>query len=148
MTPTQKPEGAGGFAQRLREALQSQGKRVSPTSLEREFNLRYLGKPVTSHAVRKWLLGQSLPTQDKLQVLARWLDVDEGWLRWGHGAAAASSHQAPGAARPSFTRNIPALTLEDASLLQDWSLLELPHRQVVRAVIETLLVYQRDAAAG
>ncbi|ODU56719.1 MAG: hypothetical protein ABT02_19595 [Comamonadaceae bacterium SCN 68-20] len=148
MTPTQEPDGASGFAQRLHQALQSQGKRASPAALEREFNLRYLGKPVTSHAVRKWLLGQSLPTQDKLQVLARWLDVDESWLRWGYGTNGAyAAHQAPGSARPSF-RNAPALTLEDASLLQDWSLLEPPHRRVVRAVIETLLVHQRDSAAG
>ena len=28
-------------------------------------------------------MGLAVPKLDKLQVLARWLDVSEEWLRWG-----------------------------------------------------------------
>lgn len=34
-------------------------------------------------AVRRWLQGEVIPTQDRLQVLAEWLDVDAHWLRFG-----------------------------------------------------------------
>ncbi|KAF1043242.1 hypothetical protein [Xylophilus sp.] len=146
MRSTQQPAGTTGFAQRLRETLLRRGKSVSPTQLEREFNLRYPGKPVTSHAVRKWLLGQSLPMQDKLHVLARWLDVDEDWLRWGQAATAGAPP--PAQAALSLSNWNGSSPQEDASLLQDWRLLELRHRRVVRAVIETLLLHQQDSSGA
>jgi hypothetical protein len=55
----------------------------SSTHVAREFNLRYAGDPVSSQAVRKWLAGDSLPSQDKLRTLAMWLDVPAPWLRFG-----------------------------------------------------------------
>ncbi|MFM7522905.1 MAG: hypothetical protein ACKO4M_01855, partial [Betaproteobacteria bacterium] len=41
--------------------------------------------PVTVHAARKWLQGESIPTQEKLRALASWLDVPADWLRFGNG---------------------------------------------------------------
>lgn len=38
----------------------------SPTSLQRLFNESFEGKQVTPHTVRNWMLGKTLPTQDKL----------------------------------------------------------------------------------
>lgn len=75
-----------GFSKRLKEAM----RRVrvdtgSPTRIAREFNLRYHGDPVTTQAVRKWLTGRSLPSQDKIRALALWLDVPPQWLRFGEG---------------------------------------------------------------
>ena len=32
--------------------------------LEREFNTRYWGKPMTLHGVRRWLRGETLPTHE------------------------------------------------------------------------------------
>lgn len=55
----------------------------SPTVLAREFNIRFSGKPVTVHAARKWLVGESIPTQEKLRLLAEWLSVSVQWLRYG-----------------------------------------------------------------
>lgn len=71
------------FAQRLRAAMQAAGYEPKPAVLEREFNLRYMGKPMTLHGVRRWLLGESLPKQDKVLVLAEWLRIPPQQLRYG-----------------------------------------------------------------
>ena len=71
------------FAQRLRDAMTSAGYQPRPAILEREFNSRYWGKPMTLHGVRRWLLGETLPSQDKLVVLAEWLAVPPHELRFG-----------------------------------------------------------------
>ncbi|PRB79013.1 DNA-binding protein [Pseudomonas sp. MYb185] len=71
------------FAERLQQALKHAGYAPKPAVLEREFNLRYLGKPMTLHGVRRWLKGETLPSEDKLLVLARWLKVDVRELRFG-----------------------------------------------------------------
>ena len=76
-------ESAEHFSQRLRKSMELAGYEVRPVVLEREFNLRNWGKPVSVPAVRRWLLGESVPTQDRLQVLAEWLNVDPHWLRFG-----------------------------------------------------------------
>jgi transcriptional regulator with XRE-family HTH domain len=55
----------------------------SPTQLAREFNIRFAGRPITVHAARKWLVGEAIPTQEKLRTLAQWLGVPAEWLRFG-----------------------------------------------------------------
>jgi transcriptional regulator with XRE-family HTH domain len=73
-----------GFSRRLKEAMRrAQIGSRGATHLAREFNLRYHGDPVTAQAVRKWLTGAALPSQDKIRALARWLDVSMHWLRFG-----------------------------------------------------------------
>jgi len=73
-----------GFSKRLREGLRHAGVReTGAASIAREFNLRYHGTPVTAQAVRKWLAGKSLPSQDKIRALALWLEVSPHWLRFG-----------------------------------------------------------------
>jgi len=57
--------------------------------LEREFNRRYWGRPVTLQAVRRWMRGEAIPAQDKLQVLAEWLKIEPQVLRFGEGAVQA-----------------------------------------------------------
>lgn len=71
------------FAQRLRDAMRQAGYEPRPVVLEREFNTRYWGPSVTLQAVRRWLRGEALPTQDKLQVLAEWLRQPPEVLRYG-----------------------------------------------------------------
>jgi len=76
------------FSKRLREALKrAQPATEGPASLAREFNLRYEGTPVTVQAVRKWVIGRALPSQDKIRALALWLDVSPQWLRYGDAEA-------------------------------------------------------------
>lgn len=76
-----------GFAERLREAMARAGYAARPSVLEREFNTRYWGRSVTLQAVRRWLRGEAIPSQDKLQVLADWLGVEPHLLRFGDAAA-------------------------------------------------------------
>jgi transcriptional regulator with XRE-family HTH domain len=78
----QKPE-SQQFAERLRSALESAGVRASPTVVANAFNLRYHGRSITPHTARNWLLGKVMPTQDKLRVLADWLQVSPDELRFG-----------------------------------------------------------------
>jgi len=73
------------FSQRLKEAMTAAGYLVRPIVLEREFNTRYWGRPVTVQAVRRWLRGEAIPSQEKLQVLADWLNIEPHILRFGEG---------------------------------------------------------------
>ena len=47
------------------------------------FNQRYVSGQVTSISVYKWLMGESMPTQDKLLILAARCEVCPHWLRHG-----------------------------------------------------------------
>ena len=71
------------FAGRLRDALEKAGYEPRPSVLEREFNLRCWNSPVTLHGVRRWLKGETLPTEDKMIILADWLNVSPRYLRFG-----------------------------------------------------------------
>ncbi len=71
------------FAQRLTDAMTRAGYALRPVVLEREFNTRYWGRSVTLQAVRRWLRGEAIPSQEKLQVLADWLKVEPHVLRFG-----------------------------------------------------------------
>jgi len=72
------------FSKRLELALRrSQGTEVGATELALRFNLRYTGTAVSTQTAHKWLSGRAIPTNDKLQTLAKWLSVDEHWLHYG-----------------------------------------------------------------
>lgn len=71
------------FALRLSGAMLASGFEAKPAVLERQFNLHYVGKPMTLHGVRRWLLGETLPSQDKLIALAEWLRIPPDELRYG-----------------------------------------------------------------
>jgi len=71
------------FSERLRAAMKAQKLEVSGAVLEREFNLHWSGTPVRRQTAWKWLNGEAIPTQDKLQELARRLKLDPHRLRFG-----------------------------------------------------------------
>ena len=81
LTTVQKQQAL--FSKRLIWALEVLGVRPSPTIVQREYNSRSNQPPVTTHAARKWLMGEAIPTQDRIQVLAEWLNVSASWLRFG-----------------------------------------------------------------
>jgi transcriptional regulator with XRE-family HTH domain len=117
------------FSQRLQQALKgAHYSPDSPTRLAREFNLRFDGRPVTVHAARKWLIGESIPTQEKLCMMASWLGVSTEWLRFG-GAQDAQSVDS------SDTRLEPA----DLRLITDLHRLDDHHRQLAREFIRMLV---------
>jgi hypothetical protein len=78
-----KNEETKAFSLRLEAQLKRNNKPLSPTALSRAFNERWRGAPVTVNASRKWLLGQAIPTMDKLTVLASLLNTSYDSLRWG-----------------------------------------------------------------
>lgn len=118
------------FAQRLRQALEASGVRVSPTVVANEFNLRYWGRSVTPHTARNWLLGKSIPTQDKLRVLADWLQVGPDELRFGLAAT-----------QPKVTEKMAAwgaLDMVDREMLTRYLGLSVQDRKTVREVVAAI----------
>ena len=87
------------FAERLRTAMLAAGYPDRPAVLEREFNSRYWGRSVTFQAVSRWLGGKSIPSQDKLQVIAQWLKVEPQALRFGERAVIPAMNRIRGKAR-------------------------------------------------
>lgn len=122
-----------GFSDRLQERLLVQGKSLSPTELAREFNLRWRGLPVTVHATRKWLTGQSIPTLDKLAVVAQLLNTNEDWLRWGN----LSMNDTSSDCDDSYPN-------DEIGFTQDFKMLSSSNKKVVTAVMETLLKEQQN----
>jgi len=74
------------FAERLSEAMKKGGYVPRPAVLEREFNTRYWGRPMTMQGVRRWLRGEAIPPPDKMNVLAEWLKVEPEVLLFGEEA--------------------------------------------------------------
>ena len=71
------------FAERLKQALMDNGHPISPTYLSKEFNNRYDGTSISVQSANNWLLGKAIPSQDKLSILAIWLNLSNKWLRFG-----------------------------------------------------------------
>ena len=127
------------FSKRLRAILEKAGIDArKPTLVAREFNRRFLDKPVTAYGIRKWLTGESIPAQDKLVVLAAWLGVSPEWLRYGppNPTTATQLQQAVAALEP-----------DDLVFFRSYRKLAPERRLVVREVTLTLLrVQSRDSS--
>ncbi len=80
---TLKAEMYVDFAERLQIAMSAKSIKLSPTVLANQFNTRFQGRAVTPHTARNWMLGKSLPTQDKLMCLAKFLGTSSEQLRYG-----------------------------------------------------------------
>ena len=55
------------FAPSLRAALTAADVAVSPTTVQRKFNALSGDAPVSVHAVRKWIMGESILTQERIR---------------------------------------------------------------------------------
>jgi len=71
------------FAARLEQAMSAKSIRRSSTVLAKLFNAEFDGKAVTIPTVSNWMHGFTMPTQDKLVVLAKLLDTSAEQLRYG-----------------------------------------------------------------
>lgn len=118
------------FAQRLKQALAGSGVRASPTLVANEFNTRYWGRSITPHTARNWLLGKAIPTQDKLRVLADWLQVSPDELRFGHSGAAIQVTDA--------MSNLEPLNMVDREMVARYLALDVHDRKTVREVVTAL----------
>lgn len=120
------------FSQRLQQTLRNvHHSPDSPTELARDFNIRFAGRPITVHAARKWLVGEAIPTQDKMRTLAEWLGVPVDWLRFGGD-------------EQSLTANVNNVNSADLKLVADLQLLDEHHRQLAREVIRVLVRAHRQ----
>lgn len=115
------------FSTRLKQALKNAGvKNESPAALAHAFNHRYPGKSVSDYAARKWLLGEAIPSQDKLRVLAQWLGVANDWLRFGDGTEVSV---------PVIREELPGL---DYALMRTIAGLTKEHQTVVQELVNAL----------
>lgn len=120
------------FADRLRSALESAGVRASPTLVANAFNLRYHGRSITPHTARNWLLGKVMPTQDKLRVLADWLQVSPDELRFG---------RAPGKTYVYEMNAGPVeMALADREMVDRYLSLSQEGRKTIRDVVSAFVV--------
>ena len=122
------------FAERLRSALGAAGVPPSPTVVAHAFNLRYRGRDITPHSARNWLMGKALPTQDKLVVLAEWLQVGPDELRFGKAAAGARLSDA----------QFEPLGMADREMIHRYLGLPPVDRKTVREVVAALTVAARQ----
>lgn len=98
-----------------------------PAVLERGFNQRYWGRSVTFQAVRRWLNGESIPAQDKLEVLAEWLKIEPQTLRYGIEVV-----EKIGEARIGFEK---AMGYADREAIEAFLNLPTEQKRIVREVI-------------
>ena len=121
------------FTRRLRDELLRSGREASPVALAREINLHLRpSERIHASSCRKWLHGEAIPTQEKLQVLAQLLQVSPSWLRFG---------QVTDLREPSPAA--PPLTAEELALLDAWRQLGARQRRAVR-VLMTQMRQQPD----
>jgi hypothetical protein len=117
------------FSLRLQQTLRNAHHSPdSPTELARDFNIRFAGRPITVHAARKWLVGEAIPTQDKMRTLAEWLHVPIEWLRFG------GDENGSGASTAS-----PVFQSSELKMISDLQLLDDHHQMMVREFIRILL---------
>ena len=128
------------FSERLQQALRNADYSPdSPTQLAREFNIRFSGRPITVHAARKWLVGEAIPTQEKLRTLAQWLGVPAEWLRFG-GDERKEERRADGT-----TSDLPPrFESDDVKLIADLQRLDEQYRIIAREIIRMLVRLNRQ----
>jgi transcriptional regulator with XRE-family HTH domain len=138
--PDTKKDEVQAFTVRLESLLLKKGSTLSPTALARDFNLRWRGVPVTVNATRKWLMGQAMPTMDKLAVLANLLNTSQDWLRFGDLSLENSdtrSYASPLGITQRLARD------DEKSFAQDFKLLNASNKRVMAAMMEVLLKEQQ-----
>src|SRR5688572_13028656 len=122
------------FTKRFKDALRKAGVDTgSYTRVAREFNLRYPGDPVSTQAVRKWMMGEALPSQDKIRALALWLDVGAQWLRFGDGERKQDRAQLAAKQETAYYKS------ELNWVSRKFEQLEDPHKKMVLEMILALL---------
>jgi transcriptional regulator with XRE-family HTH domain len=122
------------FSKRLRKALQGRGLGVdSPTRLAQTFNADYPDRRVTPQAVRKWLNGDAIPSDDKLRAVAEWLGVAPYSLRYGMAEGGQGAHQAPA----------PYRVLADQELIRRYRKLNPRQQHAVAEIITALAAKDR-----
>lgn len=116
------------FSARLRAALRDANIEASAAVLERRFNSRYDGTPVTAQAISQWLNGKTMPRQDRIRVLAAIVGMEPHELQFG------------GKSRVGEGRSdwVEALGRQDRAMIDAFLSLPAAQRKLVRELIATL----------
>jgi transcriptional regulator with XRE-family HTH domain len=114
------------FTERLKKAMVAAGYEPRPAVLEKQFNSRYWGKSVSFQAISRWLNGKSIPSQEKLQILAEWLAIEPQALRYGE-----ETVRAVRAKKDRWSNMAP----EDRDLVDNLLALPMAKKKVVREVV-------------
>lgn len=117
------------FAGRLRAALKARGIEASAAVLEKRFNSRYSGAPVSAQAISGWLSGRYMPKQDKIRVLAAIVGVDPHLLQYGGGKSRV------GEARADWVEGMSA---QDRAMVDAFLSLPPSQRTLVRDLVAAL----------
>lgn len=131
------PDERINFSERLKKTLRDRNLSCRPSSFSRAFNARADGCSVTPHAARKWLLGEAIPTQQRIVVIARWLNVNAAWLRFGD-AESKDLLAARGLASVLLTK-------DESELVQGVFSLSKPSQTVVQELVDSLLRLEGNA---
>lgn len=116
------------FAKRLRAALREAGIEPSAAVLEKRFNSRYGGTPVTAQAISQWLNGRVMPRQDKIRVLASIVGLDMHVLQNG-------GPSKTGEARQDWAAGLAA---QDRVMVDGYLTLPAAQRKLVRELVAAL----------
>lgn len=118
------------FSDRLKKSLVAAGVPIKTSQFTHAFNVHANGAFITPYAARKWLCGESIPTQERIVILANWLGVNAAWLRFGeldyckvHDAAIPES----------------LLATEHLSLIRDVISLPEPMQQIIRGIVDAFV---------
>lgn len=118
------------------------GYSARPSVLEREFNTRHWGKPMSLHGVRRWLQGETVPDLKKLETLSKWLGVSV--LQLGYGPETLRKVEKRRAHWDS------GIGYQDRDIFEAFLKLPLPQRKLIREVILTFAKVHagQDATPG
>lgn len=116
------------FAARLRAALRDAQIDASASVLEKRFNSRYGGAPVTAQAISQWLNGKVMPRQDKIRVLAALVGVDPHVLQYG-------GRSRVGEAKTEWAE---AMSAQDRAMIDTFLHLPTAQRKLVRELVAAL----------
>lgn len=118
------------FSKRLIAAMTAAGYEARPGILLKRFNSTYRGRSVSFQTASRWLKGQGIPEQDKLQVLAELYGVAPQELRYGE-----RSSRRIADSRPAWLHE---LSTSDQQMLDAYLLLPPAQRRLVRELIAAL----------
>jgi len=126
------------FSARLRAALKAANIEASASVLEKRFNSRYGGTPVTAQAISQWLHGKAMPRQDKIRVLAALVGVDAHVLQYGgkHKVAEGRAEWAE------------IMGPQDRAMVDAFLSLTPAHRKLVRELVNALAARQDGVGSG
>lgn len=114
------------FAARLKLALATKGFKHSPTVVANKFNEVFQGRAIAIITARNWMLGNAIPTHDKLACLANLLDTSSEELRYGRSC------------EKTFVFDGEDLSAVDQKFLKTYLSLPIKHQRLIREMISAV----------